>query len=238
MKKQEYKDNHDDNIISGVHNYCDRWCERCKFIKRCRVGLAELKRLERDGDMDDTDFLEEFSSILTDTFELVSKKAAEMGIDLNDLMDNSHEKTEKTPNEIEEIAKNYGIEAHNWTKNNSEQINKLTLKVIEQELAIPDFTEAFEVINWFEFFISVKIRRAFLGYQSEDDFETDDSNGSAKIALIAIDRSIEAYLVLYHQFPEYEDDILSLLKQLSQIKKQMLITFPDAMSFKRPGFDE
>jgi len=35
-----------------------------------------------------------------------------------------------------------------------------------------------------------------------------------------------------------EDEILKFLAQLSQIKKQMLDTFPTAMEFKRPGFDD
>ncbi|MDD2634256.1 MAG: hypothetical protein PHW82_02015 [Bacteroidales bacterium] len=77
MKKQEYKDNHNDNIISGIHNYCDRWCERCRFIKQCRVGLAELERLERDSNIDDTVFFEELSSIIMETLELLNKKAAD-----------------------------------------------------------------------------------------------------------------------------------------------------------------
>lgn len=23
------------NFISGIYNYCDRWCERCAFTARC-----------------------------------------------------------------------------------------------------------------------------------------------------------------------------------------------------------
>jgi hypothetical protein len=38
--------------------------------------------------------------------------------------------------------------------------------------------------------------------------------------------------------PENEDDYLNFLSQLSQIKKLMLETFPTAMDFKRPGFDD
>jgi len=24
-----------DQFISGIYNYCDRWCERCSFTSRC-----------------------------------------------------------------------------------------------------------------------------------------------------------------------------------------------------------
>ncbi len=30
------------NIV-GVHNYCDRWCQRCGFSSRC-VGYAPVSR--------------------------------------------------------------------------------------------------------------------------------------------------------------------------------------------------
>ncbi|HVE57390.1 MAG TPA: hypothetical protein VNB22_11225 [Pyrinomonadaceae bacterium] len=30
-----------DKFVSGIHNYCDRWCERCTFTARCRVAEAE-----------------------------------------------------------------------------------------------------------------------------------------------------------------------------------------------------
>jgi len=27
----------DPRFISGIYNYCDRWCERCNFTSRCLV---------------------------------------------------------------------------------------------------------------------------------------------------------------------------------------------------------
>ncbi|MCW5898960.1 MAG: hypothetical protein KIT10_06795 [Flavobacteriales bacterium] len=29
-------------FIPGVYNYCDRLCERCRFVRQCRVGIAEM----------------------------------------------------------------------------------------------------------------------------------------------------------------------------------------------------
>ena len=29
----------DPRFISGIHNYCDRWCERCPLTSRC-LGYA------------------------------------------------------------------------------------------------------------------------------------------------------------------------------------------------------
>ncbi|HSO88229.1 MAG TPA: hypothetical protein VLQ91_16875, partial [Draconibacterium sp.] len=75
--------------------------------------------------------------------------------------------------------------------------------------------------------------------EPEDEYDLmSDNLGSAKIALIAIDRSVAALSAMYSAMPENEDDYLKFLSQLSQIKKMMLETFPGAMGFKRPGFDD
>ncbi len=29
-------------FIPGIHNYCDRWCERCPFSSRCRAFAIEM----------------------------------------------------------------------------------------------------------------------------------------------------------------------------------------------------
>lgn len=35
----------DERFISGIYNYCDRWCERCPLGHRCMIAaLARLRR--------------------------------------------------------------------------------------------------------------------------------------------------------------------------------------------------
>jgi len=31
----------DTELLPGIHNYCDRWCERCPLTKRCAVFAME-----------------------------------------------------------------------------------------------------------------------------------------------------------------------------------------------------
>jgi hypothetical protein len=106
------------------------------------------------------------------------------------------------------------------------------------------FSDAWEVVQWYSFFISAKVQRAHFDLEDrlneeEDEFDLmSDNLGSAKIALIAIDRSMKALSVIYPEMKEQEDKILQFLAQLSQLKKQMLATFPTVMEFKRPGFDD
>ena len=37
------------DLISGIYNYCDRWCERCPLTSRCLVYATE-KALKDYGD--------------------------------------------------------------------------------------------------------------------------------------------------------------------------------------------
>jgi len=33
--------------LSGLYNYCDRWCERCEYTRQCRLA-ADLKKVVED----------------------------------------------------------------------------------------------------------------------------------------------------------------------------------------------
>lgn len=65
-----------------------------------------------------------------------------------------------------------------------------------------------------------------------------DSDGSAKVALIAIDRSIAAWGVMRKHFPERENNMLDILVHLDRLRKGVEKTFPNARAFIRPGFDK
>ena len=65
-----------------------------------------------------------------------------------------------------------------------------------------------------------------------------DADGSAKVALIGIDRSLAAWAALRSHFPDQEDAILDFLLRLARIRRQAEKLFPNARAFVRPGFDE
>jgi hypothetical protein len=105
--------------------------------------------------------------------------------------------------------------------------------------------ELLEVIRWYHLFIHVKLQRA-IGSQAEEQLETDpelkvlmtDGDGSAKIALISIDRSLAAWAALGSHFSEQQDEILDFQIQLARIRQEAEKLFPNARAFVRPGFDE
>jgi hypothetical protein len=128
-----------------------------------------------------------------------------------------------------------------WLKKNQELFDqKEEIFNMTNEKQLVSFRDAIEVVNWYSLFICVKIHRATLEPYDFDDIETDnyDKNGSAKIAMIAVSRSLEAFAFLYAHLHEQEDEVLEFLADLSRIQKLLNQDFPDAMKFKRPGFDE
>lgn len=39
-------------FIPGIFNYCDRWCEKCRFVRQCRVGFVEADEVRDDEEAD------------------------------------------------------------------------------------------------------------------------------------------------------------------------------------------
>jgi hypothetical protein len=84
----------------------------------------------------------------------------------------------------------------------------------------------------------------FLGlavFECEPPYPADltyDSDGSAKAALIAMDRSIAAWWRMRGQFPGLNRAILKYLVLLAQLKDATEHVFVNARGFVRPGFDE
>lgn len=37
-------------FIPGVFNYCDRWCEKCGFVRQCRVGAIDVDDISEDNE--------------------------------------------------------------------------------------------------------------------------------------------------------------------------------------------
>lgn len=225
-------------VIPGIHNYCDRWCERCPLTRRCTVFLME-QELETDPeekDMQNQKFWDRLALIYEVTLDLVRESAGEMGVDLEEVELPEMEAEDEPETDTEKKAKLYSQQVLNWINTNRENIlGKAQAAAAIDEDQLVSFADAIEVIHWYSIFISAKTHRAL--HNIDPDF-MDDSLGSAKIALIAIDRTTAAFTFLYQHLPEQEDTLLQLLQLLSQVKRGLLQALPKAMTFKRPGFDD
>lgn len=244
-------------VISGIHNYCDRWCERCAFMSRCALGIEEMESEPRCKDLDNEKFWEQLGESFQCMFEMIKENAEKMGIDINefdqeaeDEMEREREIAKKNPC-CKKSRKYYRL-TEKWFENNKTAFETKGKK-LESDLIMElpgtdpvsdavSLSDAVEVIQFYQHFINVKLFRACHGaldesFEEEHGFPK-DSDGSAKIALISIDRSISAWAVLLKNFPKQEDSILKMLVLLEDLKKNVEKQFPNAWDFIRPGFDE
>jgi hypothetical protein len=236
----------EERFITGIYNYCDRWCERCPQTSRClNFSISDEKfRDPETHDIQNEAFWRKLSGLFRETLELLEETGKKWGIDLKTLdLEKAGEsiasKKEAAVNHVVyRAAESYGRLVDDWFKENGALFSFGTMAVAGAEMTIQ---EALEVIRWYQYFIAAKVMRAIRGKAENEVEEGDefprDAEGSAKVALVAIDRSIGAWGVIpqYNRlYAEGVFEIVSLLKLLGQAIEE---TFPDARSFIRPGLD-
>jgi hypothetical protein len=171
--------------------------------------------------------------------------AESRGIDLQQQL-NEAEEVNPDFEQIEKAAYKYSQMCDKWFKLNRYMLiePKPTHDEHEQTKHIVALTDAVEVINWYRFFICAKIHRALTGLNMIDKNDLyvhpiqNDANGSAKIAILGMERSIAAWEVIRNAFPEKTDELLDILVLLSRLRNSLKRNFPQTKDFIRPGFDE
>ncbi len=260
-KKDLLRRAQDSRYISGIYNYCDRWCERCAFTSRCLTYALEKEDVEDSAsrDINNKAFWEKLHAIFEQTREMIIEVAKEKGIDLNSpdmesaSEDFSHKLDESKNHDLALAARHYSEMVENWFEaeysmfeQKQDELNNMLNLGIKGDKPLAEANEirdAINVIRWYQHQIYVKLRRALTQDElSDTENKTDsfqnDSNGSALVALIAIDRSIGAWGSFQEYFPEKINSILDILLQLNKLRKKTEQTFPNARKFKRPGFDD
>ncbi len=238
------------DLIPGIYNYCDRWCERCTYTSRCLQFQVESEEIQsgdalRDFDALNVRFWQDMGEALIQAMRLIKEMAEQEGIDSEDL----HKETV-----FSEPLKSIQLTAREHPCANAALV--YSGMVNEWFAAVDEFSEAEEslltnhplfldehlqVIRHYQYFIYPKIVRAIEGRMSDPAAAKhepqSDAHGTAKITLIAIDRSLAAWSVLYAEYPAHEDKTLSILIHLDRLRRSLEVVFPAARAFVRPGFD-
>jgi hypothetical protein len=249
------------DFISGIYNYCDQWCKRCPFTARC-MNFA----LGRQGSSDDAsrdihnaEFWDEIAGMFQAAIELLHGMAEERGIDLNavdttEIMaeeERQHELARAQPCSV--ASKAYADRTDQWFDAADDLFQekgdaltaalRLGLTGTDAIGEANRLSDAVAIIRWHQLQIHVKLMRAFQGRRDEAtsadqlDASPKDSDGSAKVALIGIDRSLAAWGVLLRAFPARETETLEILVHLDRLRRDVEREFPGARAFVRPGFD-
>ena len=132
------------------------------------------------------------------------------------------------------MAWNYSRLSHEW----------LTARDAHVRLPTdPLLREALDIVAWDSSFIVVKVGRALDGLdrynhgeERDEDPVQSDWNGSAKVAIISIERSEAAWRLVADASGDPEAASLADLARM--MRHAVYQQFPRVMAFVRPGFDE
>jgi hypothetical protein len=224
-----------DGFIVGISDYCDSWCETCAFTSRCRL-FAQLAEVEAQNDPNlqpiagapplAVDVLPPPPGWMQELIAEINKTAAEPISKENRARFIRKINLEHEP--IEALAHAYGDRVHAWFER----------RRFDTTYASSDPRS---VIRWFHYSIAAKTHRALKGLACDEPEDRDwpaDHDGSAKVALIGIERSHAAWLQLVDSglasLLEVEPFICDLIRLTDELDR----VFPRARAFVRAGFDE
>jgi hypothetical protein len=217
-------------FIVGIFNYCDRWCDACAFTSRCRLfaDMAEmeatldpaLKALVEVPPLEPTPPPPPWLEELLEALDLAMHKAVDNGRPLERPLPPDHMR-------IQDRAHAYRARLHSWVR---------ALELSKNNPADPE-----AVVRWFHTLIPAKIHRALRGLadgQPEDRDWPADYDGSAKVALVGIERSHTAWLDLVRRGVVTEADAAPFVADLVWLGESLERVFPNARAFIRPALDE
>ena len=263
-KPRRVLDPDDPHFISGIHHYCDRWCERCLFSHRCfkfaytEQLLGPVSLPKRRATQTVFDALSRVLSEARHDLENAARKLASSGGDDQKLVANVavekriQRRALRTGARETKAAHTYARMVDEWFNNELQlplrYIRSLEARVRDGTLSVTDakgdlvrLNDSVEVIRWHQHLIYVKLCRAFSSLVEEEGSKSrkpKDSDGSAKVALLSVDHSIEAWSQLCAMFPVKSDSVLEILVHLDRLRRGIVTKFPKARRFSRPGFDK
>ena len=256
-----------EGFIPSIFNYCDRWCERCEFVDRCRVGFEELDAEEggfKQRTMDEA--MKEVGENFKKTIAMLHDMAKQHGIDLNDALKDSpenreHERafTEKKQkareHPLSKTTMDYSVGLHKWLRKNG-GVFKSSVEAMAEKARLgidpekqlhnaQQLSEALELLERYSLPVASKSDRAIMGRgDGVDEYEEElggadqtDWNGSAKVAIMLVERSLAAWEIVFDLVPSVVDDLLPTVSKLKKAHARLEKEFPNAQKFVRPGFD-
>ncbi len=229
------------DYIEFISAYCDRRCERCPFTSRCSAYAVEIATAMCDGD---------FGAGL----ELAVGLAATPGGPADDRPELDLPDEQPSEAEIARFAREQDARDERVDQSPVTTLSTVVLLLARRWLGAhrerlaagpdPALSEAVDTMGWDSHLIPVKLRRALRGRDaartgegsSDDRPVQNDWNGSAKVALISIERSLAACRRIASATGD--EDAAHLADRIAALRDVVRGEFPDADRFVRPGFDD
>lgn len=261
-----------EGYIPFIHNYCDRRCERCRFVRQCRVGAVEVDDVGEDDDVVGDERVEDLHDRMKKLLGLSDEDMAAMEEVRKEHEDEPVDPLEEAREEAamaewqrQQEERDRQVDAQPLSVMGSTYLDLVRawnrpreasfmargvqlhprmgmgIPVVQRTPEVLVLSEALQEVLWFHTMIHVKIQRALHGKLEADDEEDNalqsDWNGTAKVCIDGVDRSMIAWDTIVELLPEEADDALPIRELLRRMRQELDAVFPDAHAFIRPGFD-
>jgi len=181
-------------------NYCDHFGDKDMLASVCKICKEEIDRLERyrkegKDPYDMKNVFEDIGKDLAEAMVMLTKKAKEMGIDLDNLPDEEDDELSHESYPIFNTVRKYGDKVEKAIKE---------LEIIPIDADIKLILKAADALSHSRHYIIAKIGRALSSRQREEKdslIDVQDSKTSAFLAYIAIERNSKALLTLANHKP-------------------------------------
>lgn len=206
---------------NGIWNFCDQWCERCELAPQCPESRSGSAGAEVAA------FWHRQRQALPRALEIAERAARGWGFPDELLLAPS----EDSP--VIRIAWLYARQTHECL---SHVRTNGSSRVLAE--AGDGLREALEVVEWYPLRIVAKLMHAQgMATGAERSWEQTLANGSAKVALLGIERSMAAWAIVAEQHPLARERAEGQLVRLSLLRQLVEEAFPLAHRFRRPGFE-
>jgi hypothetical protein len=221
----------DPQIIPGVHHYCNEWCDYCAVTGRC-LEYRCTEQLRKSRGLCDSDptfaTIEEAAAFTRELSALEGVRTDELDALLSSPPGQSGV---QTSDPLAELAWEY-----------AERIAVLMTPValqwaMESRSPSPGGPTAAETLLWYQLRIYMKVFRALVARETHaGGAQSEEARGCAKLALVSIDRSLDALTSLRGAFAPA--DLRDLQEMLMRLRDGMESRIPRARAYVRIGIDE
>ena len=223
----------DPTLIKGIYNACDQWCMYCPATERC---LAY--RCSPDIQSGKQDIYKTLFDRLYDGMMFLKRLCEAEGTptpELDEMLINDPRQQTTLPR-VDDPLERMGARYARLSGTYLLSRNDYPFAMVHRASG----PTPFEVFAWFHSLIAVKIYRALLSSSmaarsAGDQEKLADALVSAKVALIGIDRSLDALAALA---VDDDDERLELMAgHLRRLRREVEARFPGARSVVREGLD-
>lgn len=230
-----------EDYIDSIFNYCFRWCDRCPFTALCQNYQLEQEFAAELGEPRTPSGAPRNFHHLRGPFSLVLQRLRRQirphRPDWHDFAYGVEKVDIEQPcidrEDLASFARDLAVDlmqcTDQWNDGLKEDYNQPVYQALTELL-------------WYSGMIATKTDRAASIFDDDAEpleaIDYYDSNGSAKMAVLATVRAITATEVIVRELPGAMPKLLPLIEDLMQLQNALRGHFPDSAQFTRPGFDE